>query len=207
MLLPKASKIAAALIAVAATLGLVVQFVVSFDQLGSPTATLWVLLGYFTILTNVLVVVVFFAIAFTGLERCPGYVVAGTTLSIVLVGVIYYVLLHGLSELSGGSQVANILLHLVTPVAAPLYWLSMAVKGRLRWSDPLLWAVYPLAYFFYALVRGDLTGKYPYPFIDVLQLGWPRTLINACVIAVAYMAAGYVMVAIDRGLGRKSDLA
>jgi hypothetical protein len=83
-----------------------------------------------------------------------------------------------------------------------LYWLSMAVKGRLRWLDPLLWAVYPLAYFFYALLRGALTSKYPYPFIDVAQLGWPRTLVNACVIALAYIAAGYLMVAIDRGLGR-----
>lgn len=199
---PKASRIFAALIAVAATLGLGLQFAVSLPQVGSPIATVWVLLEYFTILTNVLVVIVFFAITFTGLERCPAYVVAGTTLSIVLVGVIYYLLLHGLTELSGGSQVANILVHLVTPVVVPVYWLLMAVKGRLRWRDPLLWAVYPLVYFFYALVRGDLSGKYPYPFINVQQLGWPRTLINACVIAVAYMAAGYLMVATDRFLGR-----
>jgi hypothetical protein len=197
-----ASRSAAALIAGAATLGLVLQFFVSWQLLGSPASTLWVLLGYFTILTNVLVAVVFFAIAFAGLERCPAYVLAGTTLSILLVGVIYYWLLHGLSEVTGVSRVANILLHLVTPVAAPVYWLAMAVKGRLRWRDPLLWAVYPLAYFGYALVRGQLTSKYPYPFIDVLELGWPRTLINACLIAVAFMGAGYIVVAIDRGIRR-----
>jgi hypothetical protein len=197
------SRVAAILIAVLATLGLVVQFAVSLELLGSPTATLWVLIGYFTILTNVLVAVVFFWIALMGLERCPPYLLAGTALSIVLVGVIYYLLLHGLTELSGGSQVANTLLHLVTPVAVPVYWLAIAVKGRLRWRDPLLWAVYPLAYFGYALLRGEWTGKYPYPFIDVLQLGWPRVLINACVIAVTYMAAGYLLVAADRGLVAK----
>jgi len=197
-----AGRAAAALIAVAATIGLVLQFFVSWQQLVSPMATLWVLLAYFTILTNILVAVVFFVIAFMGLERCQPYVLAGTTLSILLVGVIYYLLLHGLSELSGSSRVANTLLHLVTPVAVPVYWLAAATKGKLRWRDPLLWATYPLAYFCYALLRGDLTAKYPYPFIDVLQLGWPRTLINACVIAVAYMAAGYLMVAIDRGIAR-----
>jgi hypothetical protein len=199
---PKASRVFAALIAVAATLGLGLQFAVSLPQFGSPIATLWALLEYFTILTNVLVAIVFFAIAFTGPERCPANVVAGTTLAIALVGVTYYLLLHGLAELSGGSQVANTLVHLVTPVAVPLYWLALAVKGRLGWRDPLLWAIYPLVYFFYALVRGDLSGKYPYPFMDVLQLGWPRTVINACVIAVAYMGAGYLMVVIDKGLGR-----
>jgi hypothetical protein len=198
----KVSRTAAALVAVVATAGLVLQFLVSLQQLGSAANTLWVLLGYFTILTNVLVALVFFTIAFAGEESCPPYVLAGTTLSIVLVGVIYYLLLHGLVELSAFSLVADVLLHLLSPVLAPLYWLSMAVKGRLRWLDPLLWAVYPLAYFFYALLRGALTSKYPYPFIDVAQLGWPRTLVNACVIALAYIAAGYLMVAIDRGLGR-----
>jgi hypothetical protein len=115
-----ASRIAAALIAGVTLLGLVVQFAASLQQVGSLLPTLWVLLWYFTILTNVLVAVVFFAIAIYGQERLPANVIAGTTLSIVLVGVIYALLLHGLTELSGGSLVANVLLHMVTPVVAPV---------------------------------------------------------------------------------------
>jgi hypothetical protein len=200
-----ASRIAAALIAGVTLLGLVVQFAASLQQVGSLLPTLWVLLWYFTILTNVLVAVVFFAIAIYGQERLPANVIAGTTLSIVLVGVIYALLLHGLTELSGGSLVANVLLHMVTPVVAPVYWVWLTTRGQLRWRDPLVWAIYPLVYFFYALLRGEFTSKYPYPFMDVPQLGWPRTLINAGVIALGYMAAGYLMVAIDQGPRRKSS--
>ena len=198
-MLPRAS---AAVIAIAGTAGLVLQYFVSLKLVGSPVPTLWLLLGYFTILTNILVVLVFVAVAIAGIERCPAYVLAGTALSILLVGVIYYWLLHVLSEVSGVSRVANVLLHLVTPVAVPLYWIAVASKGKLRWPDPLLWAVYPLAYFGYALLRGEFTGKYPYPFIDVSQIGWQRTAINACLIAVAYLGAGFLVVVVDRRLSR-----
>ncbi|RXS94651.1 hypothetical protein ESZ00_15185 [Silvibacterium dinghuense] len=186
-----ASGFVAASIAAAALAGLGVQSAVLFAGNHSAGLTLWILLRYFTILTNVLVVVVF-GLAAGGLRK-PS-LLAGTVLSIALVGVVYGLLLHGLVELSGGSAVANALLHDVTPAGSVIWWLALAPKGGLRWRDPLLWALFPLGYLGYALVRGAWEGLYAYPFLDVPALGWLRVAGNAAGLAVCFLACGYLMV-------------
>jgi hypothetical protein len=197
------NRIAAASIAVVAWFGLVVQCAALYNENSSFLLTLWIVLGFFTITTNLLVAAVFTAIAAdrTGL-RSDG-IVGGTMLSILLVGVIYTLLLHGLTELSGGSAVANVLLHMVTPAAVPLFWLFLAHKGGLTWRHPLLWAIYPLAYSAYALVRGAATGNYAYPFMNANQIGWGQTAVNATVIAVCFMLCGFAVVWIDRRLASR----
>ena len=77
----------------------------------------------------------------------------------------------------------------------------------MRRRDPLIWAVFPLAYFPYALARGALEGIYAYPFMDVGQIGWARIGGNALVIGVAFIAVGYVVVWLDGRLARRADTA
>ena len=197
------ARITAALIAAIAWTGLAVQFAATFADNHSIAVTLGTLLWFFTITTNLLVAVVFTAIA-ASKAVAPG-VVGGTTLSILLVGVIYGLLLRGLQELSGGSLLANTLLHVVTPILVPLFWLAFVGKGRLTRRDPLQWAIYPLAYLIYILARGAVTGRYPYPFINVTQLGWPRTALNAILISAGFLLAGYALVALDARLPRPTS--
>jgi hypothetical protein len=195
------ARIAAACVAILAWAGLVVQFAVSYQQTPSILGVLWVIFAYFTIITNLLVAIVFTAIA---LDRAtPGWVVAGTTLSILLVGITYSLLLHGTMELSAGSNVANVLLHFVTPVLVPLFWLLFTSKGSLTWSHPLVWAIYPLAYLAYDMVRGSVTGRFAYPFLNAAKIGWTQTCLNAFYIAIAFMMCGYLIVWIDRRLATR----
>jgi hypothetical protein len=79
-----------------------------------------------------------------------------------------------------------------------LWWLLFAPRGRLKWTAPWLWAIYPVVYFLYVLARGQLDNRYPYPFIDVGKLGWLPALLNAAAIAVAFILAGFALVWIDR---------
>jgi hypothetical protein len=124
-------------------------------------------------------------------------VLGGLTLSIILVGVVYYGLLQGLHHLTGQAQVANILLHRVSPIGMTLWWLLFAPRGRLKWNAPWLWVSYPILYFIYVLGRGQLDGRYPYPFIDVGHLGWMQVALNAGGIAVGFILAGFLLVRID----------
>jgi hypothetical protein len=124
----------------------------------------------------------------------------GVALAMLLVGIVYMTLLRGLLDLSGGALLADTLLHKVTPVLAALWWALFAPKGRLGWSTPLLWALYPLLYFAYALARGAAEGVYAYPFINIAKLGWPSVLLNALVIAACFLLAGFAIVALDRKL-------
>jgi len=95
---------------------------------------------------------------------------------------------------------------MITPVLVTLYWLFLTPKGHLRRVDPWLWAMLPLAYFGYALVRGSRDGLYAYPFLDVTRLGWAQTLANAAAMALAFIIVGHAMLWLDRRLAaRKSE--
>ena len=189
-------------IAAIAWLGLGFQCWSTFQVNHSVWLTLWIVFAYFTILTNLLVAVVFTGLATRRTHRRGSWIVAGTMLSILLVGVIYGLLLHGKTELAGGSAVANVLLHMVTPVLVPLFWIMFTPKGQLRWSHPLVWAIYPLAYLAYSLIRGGQTGKYPYPFLDPGLVGWQQTILTTLVIAGAFLICSFTLVALDHRVGR-----
>jgi hypothetical protein len=201
-----ASRIAAASIAAIASLGLGVQCIVLYRQNGSALLTLWIVLAFFTITTNLLVAVVFTCVAAARGSLRANWIVAGTMLSIMLVGVTYTLLLHGLIELSGGSAFANAVLHWITPAAVPLFWTFFTPKGTLTWKHPFLWAIYPLAYLAYALARGSATGNYAYPFLNVLALGWQQTAINAIAIAIAFMLCAFLIVWIDHRMAPRDSL-
>jgi hypothetical protein len=197
------ARMVAALIAVITWVGLAVQFHATFALVGSLGSTLAVLLWYFTITTNLLVAIVFTGIAIGRETFAHPALLGATTLYILLVGITYGLLLHGLLELSGGSAVANVILHMVTPILVPIFWLIFIPKGKLSRRDPLLWAIYPLAYLFYALIRGEFTHRYPYPFMNVNELGWGRTVLNTLLIAVAFLIASWLFVWLDSLLTRR----
>jgi len=194
---------AALAIAVVALLGLATNFSVSFAFTGSLWRTSWALLRYFTITSNLLVLAVFICVGISGSLASAGKWMGATVLSIVLVGVVYALLLAGQRDLSGGSLVADVLLHRVTPILVPVFWLLFVPKGRLSRCDPYLWALYPLLYFAYAMIRGALDGRYAYPFINAASLGWPRVILNAALIALGFFGVGEVFVYLDRRAGKR----
>lgn len=155
-------RVAAAAIALISWAGLAVQFNAIIDQGQSVIGTLWIMVRYFTILTNLLVAVVFSGVA-SGLPAFAApLLLGGTTMAIVLVGVVNHLLLRGLLELSGGAKLADTILHYVTPIAVLVFWLLLAPKGQLTRRDPLRWVAFPSAYLVYALVRGTIEGKFAY---------------------------------------------
>jgi hypothetical protein len=198
-----AGRIFAACIAAAAWIGLIVQFA-ELHRVNSAVMSLWVMFAFFTITTNVLVAIVFSSIAIDRGVLRIAWIIAGTMLSILLVGVVNALLLWGQLELSGGSALVDKLLHVVTPVCALLFWIFFARKGGLTWRHPLLWAIYPLVYLVYGVARGVTTGKYAYPFLNVLTLGWSRTALNALSIAIAFMVCGDAIVWIDNRIGSRA---
>lgn len=204
--LTPAARAAAALVAVIGWIGLGVQVDASIALTGSVGAALREMLRFFTALANLLSAVMFSAIALRQGWAARPRLIAGVAMAMALVGIVYGLLLQGLLDLSGGAKLADTLLHKVTTVLAPLWWLVFAPKGRIVWRDPPVWAVFPLAYFIYGLTRGALDGKYPYPFMNVSRIGWEQTLANGFAMAAAFMVAGYALVWLDRALGPK-DLA
>jgi hypothetical protein len=190
------ARLAAALIAIVCWAGLTVQFSATYGDHPDVLTSLWIIARFFTILTNLLLAIVMTRVAMGG--RVSPTLMGGMTLAILLVGIVYAVLLQGLHQLSGAAALADILLHKVSPVLMALWWLLFAPRRELRWSAPLWWSIYPLAYLAYALARGAADNKYPYPFIDVGKIGWTQAAINVAGIALTFLAAGFALVWIDR---------
>jgi hypothetical protein len=60
---------------------------------------------------------------------------------------------------------------------------AFAPTNRPTYRQSLSWLVYPLAYLFFSLVRGGITGWYPYPFLNPNQPGrWLAVSIVSVVI-------------------------
>jgi hypothetical protein len=196
-------RLAAALVALIVWTGLAIQFSAAYANHHDLVATLWILARFFTVISNLLVAIAMTSVAIDW--RVPPLILGGLTLAIMLVGVVYATLLSGLHHLTGPALVADFLLHKVSPIAMALWWVLCAPRAQVDRTAPLWWTAYPLVYFVYVLARGHYDGRYPYPFIDVANLGWVQTALNAGGIALGLVLAGYALVWIDswRPLGSK----
>lgn len=198
----RAARIAAAGIALIALVALLVRFSVSWHEVGTAGGALWGMLRFFTIIGNVLLMIVMTGVAANLRFATHPRILGGITLFLMLIGVVYVLLLSD-RTLTGAAALANILLHYVTTVVTPLFWLVFAPKGGLRLSDPPRWALLPIAYVPYALARAAQDGKYPYPFLNLDRLGWDGMLVNVAGIALGFMIVGYVLVMLDRLFARR----
>ncbi|BBE32696.1 Pr6Pr family membrane protein [Sphingosinicella microcystinivorans] len=197
------ARLLALVICLAACVGIGIEFQNLLGKGQSLVGATWALAGYFTILTNAIVAVLFGMIAAAAGRTQRPRTVAGIAAAIALVGVVFALLLEGMRPLGGSVAVSDFLLHRFTPVAVPLYWLLFTRKGVLSWRDPLLWALYPIAYLGYALARGLSGERFAYPFIDVGAIGWMQAAVNAAAIGAGFVVAGQIMVFVDRLLARR----
>lgn len=145
---------------------------------------LWALLRYFTILTNLLTSAILARVAL-GLP-CRAGVIAGATLSIVMVGAVYHALLAPESPLLGAGWWTDFGLHTIVPCGTALWWLLFAPK-ELRLAQVPFWLLWPFGYCLYAMVRGAVDGEYPYFFLDLANhsVGFVATYIAGLVATFA----------------------
>lgn len=201
---PPAARAWAAATALAAWVGLALQFKDALPlHHGNPAETAWALLAFFTITTNLFLAAVFTGVAVEREGFSAPRLLGGVLLAILLVGIVYWALLFPRIPPKPGTEVGNALVHAVTPLLALGYWVGFARRGELKLTDALPWAVYPLVYLGYGLVRGAVTGRYAYFFIDAGRLGYPATMLNALMITAAFCLAGLGLVAVDRALARR----
>lgn len=100
----------------------------------------------------------------------------------------------------------NLIIHYLVPWLVMLYWLLCAPgKHTLGPADALLWTLVPLGYlgfiFLSAPLRGNIeeTGNpYPYPFLNVRELGRRRVAGICALLFGACAAAGLAAVALTQ---------
>ena len=163
--------------------------------------------SYFTIQTNILASLVLTAFAVKRpLDEwlVHPFVRSAVAVYIAMVGLTYFTLLRHLWAPQGAQWIADATLHYVMPVGYLVFWLACVRKAGLRWYDPLLWLIYPLTYLLLILVRGKISGFYPYPFIDAGTLGYAKVATNAAGLVIVCAVLGAVIVTAGWRLARRA---
>ena len=205
--LPVASRTCAALVGLLALSALALQYILlvqlTRDTIGVGWGTLR-FITYFTILSNIAVALV----AFTAATGRPGFfaqasVRGAVALYIGVTGSVYFFILRHLWQPQGAQWWADTGLHYAVPLVYGAWWLACTSHGTLRWRDVAGWLLFPLGYVVWVFLRGAWVGEYPYPFIDVGQLGWARVGVNALGVMGVFVVRGLVVVGLDRLLDRR----
>lgn len=133
----------------------------------------WNFFAYFTILSNLLAVVLFGGQALSpDWMRSNAFLRGALTLYMTMTGLVYAVVLAPLAvDVGDYAPWSNFVHHNLAPAAVLIDWLLFPPRQRLRSSAPWLWLIFPLAYFVFSVARGSGSGFYPYPFLNRDQVG------------------------------------
>lgn len=181
-----------------------------------------IIFSYFTIQSNILCLVYFLIATIycakdikisgkdgttTPFPRVKGMVI----LAIFVTFLIYNLVLNpGYAATPPEVNVmSNFIVHLIIPIMAMADWVLFDERGRYKRIDPALWLVFPLFYVVYTMIRAQVGGpfpngtQYPYPFLNLDELGVGTTLISIILLALLFLILGYVIYYLDRWLGKR----
>jgi len=125
----------------------------------------------------------------------------------VVTALVYNVLLRGIPY-SGfhPSPWPGELMHVWIPIFILLDWLFSPGRPRLRWTGLRIVIVYPLAWLAYTLIRGAITGWYPYPFLEP-STGWLSVATYVVGIAAFIVGLASLAIAYSQWRGRRTTQA
>ncbi len=192
----------AGLLALAGWFAVVAQYVLMLNNNTNSVEEATIrFFSYFTILTNIIVATYFTALLLGARITHTKGVLSAITIYILIVGLVYQVALRHIWDPQGLQKLVDELLHSVIPLGALIYWSVFEKKG-LGYALIFSWSIYPLAYLIFTLARGSISGFYPYPFINVTEIGIQQTLINALIILALFMTLSFVFIFINRKVRR-----
>lgn len=179
------------------SLRLVFDHYATVPAVEAPWLRVWFLAGYLTVLTTVLAAVAMTAVALKW--RIAGWQAASLLVSVLMVGSIYHLFLASALNPQGLHWWGTQGMHTGLPVLVTLWWVLHAPKD-IRPAQAPLFVAWPVLYTAYALIRGALTGFWPYPFMDVATLGLIRVLANLILIGLVFTGVGLGVALLARRL-------
>jgi hypothetical protein len=160
------------------------------------------LFSYFTVQSNVLVIVAAGSLALRPDRdgRLWRVVRLDMVLGIVITGIVFGGFLAGLVHPTGISAWVNVAFHYFAPWWALAGWLLFGPRPRIDWRTVGWIFVWPIAWMGYTFIRGAATGFYPYPFLDADELGLPTALRNTFAVVILAGLLALLLRFLDRRL-------
>lgn len=158
--------------------------------------------SFFTILTNILVAIVFTANYFKSKKGFKFFVNPRTQSAvgvyIFIVGFVYNLILRFIWKPIGLQQIVDEFLHLIIPIGYIMYWFYYVNKATISWKSIYVWLLYPLIYICTVLFLGSLSTFYPYPFINATALGYTIVLRNAFLLTLFFGLVSLLFVCVAK---------
>jgi hypothetical protein len=146
--------------------------------------------SFFTIQSNILAVAALFLLVAVPRDRRTALFDGArqaAVLYMAITGVVFALLLAGLQEdVQTSASWVDFVVHKLMPVVLVVDWVVDPPRHRLRAWTVLAWLAYPAAWLAYTLVRGEVVEWYPYPFVDVSNLGYGGVLARAAGLTVGF---------------------
>jgi len=158
---------------------------------------------FFTILTNIIVAITFSSIYFKINRALKNFfsqpkVLTAVTVYITIVGLVYNLILRFTWQPQGLQMIVDELLHTVIPIYFIIFWLKFVSKEELEWKNIFPWLLYPFIYLLYIMIWGHFINQYPYPFINVMELGYEKVLINSILLFITFLIMSLLFVGIGK---------
>ncbi len=203
------NKVLLAVIAVAGWFALITQFYLNITlRADSVFEVVTRFFSYFTILSNCIVTIACTVLLFKPGSNLGRFISKQQTLTailvyILIVGLIYNTILRYTWDPQGLQKIVDELLHSVIPVLYLVYWLFFVSKNQLQWKNILPWLIFPFAYIILVLIRGSISGFYPYPFINAYSLGINKVVANSVGISLLFIIVALFFVGVGKFLNKK----
>jgi hypothetical protein len=201
--------VTAAAVVVALAIQVPITATVAADEafFSTPLYRVLNLFVFFTIWSNILVGVVSARLARDPRLESVGWRVARLAglVAITVTFIVYNLVLRGLTELTGWEAVTDELFHTVVPLLTVVGWLAFGPRGATTWRIVVWTLVMPVGWALFTLVRGEVVGGwYPYPFLDVTEVGYATAVLNIAIVGVVFVALAALAHVVDRALVRRS---
>jgi len=119
---------------------------------------------------------------------------------ITVTGVVYTTLLRGVVDLHGASAVTNALVHYVSPLMAVIGWLLFGPRPRITENTLVISLIWPALYVIYTFAHGAASHWYPYPFVNVVTLGYTTAIRNGIGLNLLLVGVGALFMWLDHRL-------
>ncbi|MBN6034590.1 Pr6Pr family membrane protein [Amycolatopsis sp. 195334CR] len=163
---------------------------------------LWRLFSYFTIESNLFVLVTALVLAWKPEVdgRLWRIVRLDALLGILITGLVFAIVLAPQVHLTGAALVATIGFHYVSPWACVVAWLFFGPRPRMTWGTVAGAFAWPVAWLVYIFTQGAFTRWYPYPFLDAAELGFGVAVRNASLVVALALVFAVLFKFLDRRL-------
>mgnify|MGYP004509528777 FL=1 len=186
----------------------------------SNTSSVRALMSYYTLQSNVICLIAFMIILILELlnkqyQTDIYYLIkGGLVITIAITAIIYHIALapggfqmDALQNSINNKQLANFLVHTVSPILVLLDYVLFDEKGHFKLFYPILWLIQPLNYVVYVYTYSNLGGsfyniggsrRFAYFFLDYKKLGYLEVLKWLIVIILGILIISELLVVLDK---------